>query len=242
MTADGGTSPRDTLWARIERTLRGEIESGEYRPGARLPTEQALARRFRVHRHTVRQAFAALEQAGLVRASQGRGRYVREGVLAYRISRRTRFSANIAMADHVPQREILKVMRRSANPKVARNLEIVAGSPVWQIECLGRSDGAPICRSTHFLPAARFPEFPDRLRAENSITKALATYGVHDYLRKRTAISADLSTPAEARLLHQASNQPTLKTEAVNIDGAGRPVEFGISRFAAARVLLTVAD
>ncbi len=233
---------RDTRWAEIERTLRAEIESGRHAPGTKLPTEQALARRFRVHRHTVRQAFAALEQAGLVRAWQGRGRYVRDGVIAYPIGRRTRFSANVAMADHVPQREVLRVVRRSANAKVARHLAIAAGSPVWQIECLGKSDGAPICRSTHFLPAARFPEFPERLRAEGSITKALASYGVHDYVRQRTVISADLSTPAEARLLAQAAGQPTIRTEGINVDTSGRPVEFGISRFAAARVTLIVAS
>ncbi|MCW5770557.1 MAG: phosphonate metabolism transcriptional regulator PhnF [Rhodospirillaceae bacterium] len=242
MTAAFGLTSRDTLWARIERALRSEIEQGVHRPGAKLPTEQALALRFRVHRHTVRQAFSSLEQAGLVRSAQGRGRFVREGVIPYPIGRRTRFSANIALADHAPKREILKVLRRSANPKVARHLQIVAGSPVWQIECLGRADGAPICRSTHFVAAARFPAFPDRLRPKGSITAALATYAITDYVRKWTTISADRSTAAEARLLGQPSDQPTITTEAVNVDASGRPIEYGISRFASARVILVVGE
>ena len=49
-----------TLWRQILGCIRGEIESGAYPPGARLPTEAELSARFGVNRHTVRRALEEL--------------------------------------------------------------------------------------------------------------------------------------------------------------------------------------
>ena len=51
------------LWRQIESALTEEIQSGLLQPGDRLPPESELAERFRVNRHTVRRAVAALQQA-----------------------------------------------------------------------------------------------------------------------------------------------------------------------------------
>ena len=54
------------LWSSIASTLRDEISAGLYRPGDRLPTESALARRFGVNRHTVRHALSGLVKDGTI--------------------------------------------------------------------------------------------------------------------------------------------------------------------------------
>ncbi|HHB81205.1 MAG TPA: GntR family transcriptional regulator, partial [Aliiroseovarius sp.] len=51
---------RDPIWKAIAETLAAEIARGHYAPGAKLPTEAQLARRFGVNRHTVRRATADL--------------------------------------------------------------------------------------------------------------------------------------------------------------------------------------
>ena len=56
--------------------LAGEIRSGRLAPGARLPTEQELARAARVSRTVVREAVAALRAEGLVITRQGVGAFV----------------------------------------------------------------------------------------------------------------------------------------------------------------------
>jgi DNA-binding FadR family transcriptional regulator len=63
----------------IVRALRGEIAGGRLRPGARLPTEKALAERYGVSRPVVREAIASLKQDGLVISRQGAGAFVAEG-------------------------------------------------------------------------------------------------------------------------------------------------------------------
>ena len=66
---------------RISATLAEEIAAGCFAPGAQLPGEVALARRFGVSRTTVRAALAALTQGGLIATRTGKGSFVqRRGV------------------------------------------------------------------------------------------------------------------------------------------------------------------
>lgn len=56
--------------------IRALIGSGEYPPGAMIPSESALMDAYGVARGTVRQALAELEREGLLVSEMGRGRRV----------------------------------------------------------------------------------------------------------------------------------------------------------------------
>src|SRR5579863_4981358 len=56
--------------------LRESVVSGEYREGARLPSEADLVRRFGVSRMTIVKAFKELQQQGLVVRRPGSGTFV----------------------------------------------------------------------------------------------------------------------------------------------------------------------
>ena len=57
----------------VRRQLLDQISRGQLRPGERLGAERDLAQALGVSRSTVRQALAALEEAGVVRRVPGRG-------------------------------------------------------------------------------------------------------------------------------------------------------------------------
>ena len=69
-------TPRTPVWKSIAATLEGDIASGHYAPGDKLPTEAALAARFGVNRHTVRRALADLGGRGILRSRRGAGVFV----------------------------------------------------------------------------------------------------------------------------------------------------------------------
>src|SRR6202167_5581714 len=56
--------------------LRQMIADGSLHPGAKLPPERDLAKRFSVNRASVRQALKALEVMGVVRQRVGDGTYL----------------------------------------------------------------------------------------------------------------------------------------------------------------------
>lgn len=69
------------LYRRVLDVLRRDILAGAP-TGARLPTEEALCRRFGVSRHTVREALRRLREEGLVASRQGAGTTVAAPVRA----------------------------------------------------------------------------------------------------------------------------------------------------------------
>ena len=71
--ASSATTP---LYERTRQHVVDLIASGDYGPGARLPSESALAEQFGVHRLTARRALEELVREGVVVARKGSGTYV----------------------------------------------------------------------------------------------------------------------------------------------------------------------
>lgn len=224
------------LWHQIAERLEREIVAGNRQPGDRLPTEHRMAEEFAVNRHTVRRAVAALAERGLVRIEQGRGTFVQESVIDYRVKRRTRFTENVLGHNREPSGRVLTIREEPAEARVAEALDIRKGAAVLVAERLGEADGRPISVASHYFAKARFPGLVDLLGETNSISAAMERLGVGDYTRKVTKVTARAARAADARLLQQAPNKPILMTEAINVDCAGRPVEYSIARWASDRV------
>ena len=223
-------------WRQIADTLRADIAGGALEPGAQLPAETRLAARFGVNRHTVRRALEELSRAGAVRIEQGRGSFVAEDVLDYVVGRRTRFSEWVRRHNREPSGRVLALREMPAPPAVADGLGIRNGEPVVLLERVGLADGRPVSLASHHFPASRLPGMEDALRRETSITAALARVGVADYLRQSTRVSARLPLASEATVLAMARGLPLLVCENVNVDRAGRVIEFGIARYPTPRV------
>ncbi|WP_037067622.1 FadR/GntR family transcriptional regulator [Allorhizobium undicola] len=65
-----------TLVTQLVEKLREAIQSGQFRPGDRLPSESRMTAEYAVSRTVVREAIAALKSDGLVEPRQGAGVFV----------------------------------------------------------------------------------------------------------------------------------------------------------------------
>jgi len=63
-------------YRQIAAVLRRRIESGQYPPDTRIPTESELVDAFEVARTTARRAIAVLREEGLIYTVPQRGSYV----------------------------------------------------------------------------------------------------------------------------------------------------------------------
>ena len=133
-----------SLWRQIREALKTEILSGDIRPGDMLPTEQTLAARFDVNRHTVRRAIASLTEDGLVAARQGHGTYVPEAILDYAVKKRTRFSEAVSAQSRVPNADVISMDVSASTAKIAKALGIRRGVKVVRIRTVGTADGRPL--------------------------------------------------------------------------------------------------
>ncbi|SOC03362.1 phosphonate metabolism transcriptional regulator PhnF [Rhodobacter maris] len=226
------------LWAAIAASLRSEIAGGAYPPGAKLPTEAALSARFGVNRHTVRHALAALAAEGLVHARRGAGVFVAAAPRAdYPLGRRVRFQQNVTASGRSPARVVLRIETRAATPEEAAALGC---AEVHLFEGISLADGVPLGLFRSAFPAARFPALPEALARLASVTAALREAGLCDYTRASTRITAELARGPRAGLLRVTDGAALLRTEAVNVDPAGAPVEYGLTWFVGERVALSV--
>lgn len=229
------------LWRRIADAIRLDIVGGKLAAGDRLPTEAVLAERFSANRHTVRRALAVLAQDGVVGAEQGRGTFVRNARrLSYPIGKRTRFREGLKGQASSLTSVSLSNRLENATAAVAKALDIRSASKVVRLEGMSLADGVSISRSTTWLPYRRFPDFAERIARFASTTETFASYGIEDYARASTRISARHADVEETKLLGLAPGAILLVSEAVDVDAEGVPISYALSRFPAERMELVV--
>lgn len=228
------------LWSVIATTLRDEITAGLYRPGDRLPTEAALARRFGVNRHTVRHALSGLVEDGTITTRRGAGAFVSRPPTEYPLGRRVRFHQNLAAAGRLPEKRFLHIETRAADPVEAEALALPPQAMVHRVEGVSFADGLPIAHFISSFPAAPLPDLPAHLDRTGSVTQALAACGVADYTRASTRLSARRANALQARHLMLREGDPVLFSIGINLDAAGQPVELGQTAFVGDHVTLSI--
>lgn len=229
------------LWRQIADAIRLDIVGGKLVTGDRLPTEAVLAERFSANRHTVRRAIASLAEEGVVLAEQGRGTFVRSARrLSYPIGKRTRFREGLRGQASSLVSIGLSDRLENASVRVADALDLRPGAKVVRTEGLALADSIPVSRSTTWFDYRRFPDFAARMARLQSVTAVFESYGIADYTRASTRISARHADPEEALSLHLAPGAIVLVSEAIDVDPAGKPMSYALSRFPAERMELVV--
>jgi GntR family transcriptional regulator, phosphonate transport system regulatory protein len=230
------------LWRQVADGIERGIADGSFVAGEKLPGEMEIAETYRVNRHTVRRALATLAERGLVRAERGSGTYVEAARLAYPLRSRTRFSEIVGAGGREPRGQLIDASEEPATRELARQLGLKSGAPLIRIEALRLADRTPVCISTTWLAAERFPGAGSVFASARSMTKLLAHYGVRDYRRASTRITAAIVDATDAARLDLALGRPILVVEATDVDTDGQPLVTKRSRFAAERVEFLVEN
>jgi GntR family transcriptional regulator, phosphonate transport system regulatory protein len=228
------------LWRQVADGIERGIADGRFAAGEKLPGEMEIAETYRVNRHTVRRALATLAERGLVRAERGSGTYVEAAKLAYPLRSRTRFSEIVGAGGHEPRGQLIDASDDVATRELARELGLKTGSPLIRIESVRLADRTPICVSTTWLSATRFPDAGRVFATTRSMTKLLTHYGIRDYRRGTTKITAAIADAADAARLDLALGRPVLVVDSTDVDTDGTALVTKRSRFAAERIEFVV--
>jgi GntR family transcriptional regulator, phosphonate transport system regulatory protein len=230
------------LWRQVADGIERGIADGRFAAGERLPAEMEIAETYRVNRHTVRRALAALAERGLVRAERGSGTYVEAPRIAYPLHSRTRFSEIVGAGGREPRGQLIGASEEPATRELSRQLGLKAGAPLIRIEALRLADRTPICVGTTWLAADRFPGAGRVYERARSMTKVLAHYGVRDYRRASTLVTAGIVDATDAVRLNLALGRPVLVVDSTDVDAGGAPLLTTRARFAAERVEFVVEN
>jgi GntR family transcriptional regulator, phosphonate transport system regulatory protein len=230
------------VWKQIAETLGTEIRDRAFISTGRLPSENELATRFGVNRHTLRQAIATLQADGLVRIEPGRGTFVQHELLDYVLSRRTRFSENLQRQGLMPGKQLLTARELAAPERAAHELRLTKSDRVLMVEMVDEANEQPVAVATAYYPALRFSGLLGMLENGVSTTEILRHFGVEDYVRTSSRITTQMPSDEIARLLKQPANRPVLCVEGVDADMSGQPIKYGETVFCGDRIQLLVGN
>lgn len=97
------------FYIQVKKYIENKINSGEWQPGERIPTEQELQQMFNMSRITVRQAISQLENIGLVVKKQGKGTYVSFAKISHNLLNLTSFTEDITAKGLNPKSIVLSI-------------------------------------------------------------------------------------------------------------------------------------
>ncbi len=216
------------LYQQIKALLTQRLESGEWRPGQAIPSEQDLAAQFSVSQGTVRKAIDELAGENLVVRRQGKGTFVATHTeTKSSMFRFLRMRRNDGQHEY-PASELIDVKRSRATADVARSLELKAGDAILILRRLLRYSGEPTVLDEITLPAALFRGLTkERFDAyEGSMYGFFETeFGVR-MLRAEEQVKAVTADPTTAEALRVGMGSPLLCVERITYTYGDKPVEF----------------
>src|SRR6266542_1303193 len=184
-------------------------------PGALLPSERGLARRYGVARATVSQAVDALAAKGLVYRVHGSGTFVAEPKFL-QPETLTSFTEDMRSRGMTPGSLVLAQEVVAASALVARHLQLVEGAPVVFVHRVRTADGEPMAVERTYLPSSRFPGLEGVDLADRSLYVTLAAKWV----------SVARLAPDDAMTLGVAAAVPALLFQRVTREASGAIIEY----------------
>ena len=215
------------LYRQIKNLMMNALESGEWRPGQAIPSEQELALRFSVSQGTVRKAIDEMAADNLLIRKQGKGTYVashNDPRALFRFLRLVPIDGDLAHPQSVP----LDCWKAKAGNEAARMLGIELGAPVTILRRLLRFSGKPVVVDEIYLPGEIFQGLTmEVLQGAHGSLYSLfeSRFGVR-MIRAEERIRAVAADRMTSETLGVAEGVPLLSVERVTYTYGDRPVEW----------------
>lgn len=236
-----GSMTKQPKYRQVADALRREIDNGTHAPGARLPSENDLQRRFDASRNTVRNGLSLLVSEGLITSSQGLGYEVKSHEVfelnASRFENLTfpqngdAYSTDVTNAGRRPH-QTFRVEMLPASRDVAERLKVPAGSKAVLRFCHRYVDDVPWSTQATYYPSwlvEASPRLAEPGDIEEGTTRYLASGGI-EQVGYFDEIAARMPTPDEARLLEIGAGVPVMLWTRTGYS-VDRPIRCTITTF-----------
>ncbi len=159
------------LYSRISSSLRANILNGRYESGFKFPSEEKLAKEFKVSRITIREALSRLEKEALITRQRGKGTFVSEKIPK---RRQTVYTSLSDIVNSTEQSEIKPLgiwTVKVGDTNIANDIKTFFGlaneDPITKIHRVLMRDGAPLHLFENFMP----PELSSHITLEDIVQK-----------------------------------------------------------------------
>ena len=215
------------LYVQLRDVLQQKINAGEWRPYEQIPTEEELVREYGIARTTVRRALGEMVQRGLLYRKSGRGTFVREREIHYRLRRSVSFSQDILSKGMTPGARLISAEIVPAEGTIAAEMGIPESTPLVRIVRLRLADNHPVLINNISLLCKDCPGIekrPELAEAQSSVYEIMSRdYGIQT-VHLKGYIRPIIASRQEAKLLEIPLDSPIFRTDVVGTNQDGRAV------------------
>ena len=112
------------IYYQLKEILLKKIRTGEWVPGALIPSERELCETYGISRMTARQAISDLVNEGVCYREQGRGTFVSPRKIQQQLQHLSGFTDDIRARGQLPGTKVLVSAMRPANETTADRLHV----------------------------------------------------------------------------------------------------------------------
>lgn len=207
--------------------LRDGIESGRYKLGTALPTEDELAREYRVARVTVRRALRELAAAGLIERRQGSGTFVRQrpDVSGKPLRSIATTVSQLDDLDHETVPRIIEFGYVETPPEIAAAFGRHGDERMQRAVRVRETEGEVLTHITTWIPERIGRAYDSADMERESITQLLGRSGIRQTSGEQI-VSVAVADPDLARLMQLDVGAPMLRVVRIMRDQRRRTVQY----------------
>lgn len=224
------------LYYQVQQILRKRIATKEITTEVPLPTESELCDEFEVSRTTVRQAFAALINEGLITRIPGKGTFLNKQDVDQKVVHF--FNTTESLKTYFRFAKLEKKIHHKGlvTPSIetAKIFKLESGLKLYALRGIRKYKNHPVC----YFITSFIPEYADILKGYDLQHKTVldimeAKLGI-EVRRVTHKISAMASDERIARFLKIKKGEPLLVQECTYFSADNRVIEHGLNYFNAA--------
>lgn len=218
------------LYFQVLEILKNHIETGEWRVGTRIPTEEQLCSQYNVSRATVRLAIGELVSLGYLKKFQGKGTFVRRRKPGHSITMLTDLNEEWLTQGVSSISRIIESKVLQPDEDIKNHLNLYEEDYCFFISRVIISEGTPAALQKLYISKNLLPDFIS--------TEDIAERPLYSFIESSCGIKiqrvremADVSTINEkdADILGLGSNIPVLRTRHICYAQGDMPVSFSES-------------
>lgn len=151
-----------TLTKKLKKKLLQLIQTPEMKSGDQFPPELELCDRFKVSRHTMREAIRELVQEGYLYRIQGKGTFIAHQKIHVNALKKMNFRSIVQECGYSPGIRFLSVhpIHPEENERIATKLDL-SGGDIWCVELVRSVNDIPLVYSCSYLSKEKFPRLAE---------------------------------------------------------------------------------
>ncbi|HEY3308904.1 MAG TPA: GntR family transcriptional regulator [Desulfuromonadaceae bacterium] len=213
------------LHYQLRSTIENRIESGQWKPGDRVPSEFELGEEFHISRTTVRQALGDLVNQGLLTRLKGRGTFVSQPRIQQHLTRLTSFTQDMHARGKQPGAKTLQLEVVISPAHISKSLQVELNEPVILLKRLRMADGVPMAVETAFLSHRLCSPLLEEDLSQGSLYELLRRKLKIIPSHASQSLESVLCPRTEAQLLGITKGSPVLSIRRVTYGRDGLPFE-----------------